>query len=112
MNSRSGNIWVSEEEFDRMEAEELAEDMKIPPLDEAILKLAALVRMNSGASDAAKSVLLHMWNPKWPIIELHLLDTENHTAAIKVLSERWVKDTALKELVPDIQDWARAAENE
>lgn len=108
---RRGNIYVSQEEFEAMEAAD-REEINTLTLEQSVQELAALVRKNSGASDAAKSVLLHMWNPKWPIIELQLLDDLNHAAAMKVLAARWMEDRALKKMVPDIQDWAIEAENE
>jgi hypothetical protein len=101
---------ITEEELEAEEAAERAEAEAFT-FKESVEKLAELVRMDCGASDAAKSVLLFMWNSKFPIIELNLLDPYNHIAAIKVLSQRWMNDRTLISWVPEIQDWARESEN-
>ena len=74
--------------------------------NEAILKLAELVRADYGASDAARSVINYTYNNNRPIKSFYLLDRLNRKAAI-VLIDRgtWVDVTLLRTLVPELDEW-------
>lgn len=76
---------------------------------DAINRLAKLGRTDSGASGAARSVLAYAWNPHWPIRELYRLDRNNRLAAIVIIDrDTVIDDYLIKELVPEISDWAIA----
>jgi|TARA_R110002073_G_scaffold334948_2_gene525712 hypothetical protein len=102
---------ISQEEADELDRQEILEGHSLP-LSQSILKLADLVTAQCGASQAARSVLLNAWNPDFPIVEIYKLDNTNHAAAINILKARWIEESTLKNLVPDIQDWARTKEAE
>lgn len=74
---------------------------------EAIIRLAKLGRTDSGASGAARSVLVYAWNPHCPIRELYRLDIENRRAALIIIDHAlYIEDEIIKKLVPEISDWA------
>lgn len=77
---------------------------------DAINRLAKLGRTDSGASGAARSVLVYAWNPHWPIRELYRLDSENRRAALIIIDQALYIQDYMKELVPEISDWAIAQE--
>lgn len=73
---------------------------------EAIERLANLVRMDCGASDAARSVLAYAWNSHWPIRDFSRLDWKNRRAAITIIDrDSAIEDSRIKSLVPEIHDW-------
>ena len=78
---------------------------------DAINRLAKLGRTDSGASGAARSVLVYAWNPHLPIREIYRLDRQNRHAALVIIDRAFdIEDKNLKELVPEISDWAIAQE--
>lgn len=76
-------------------------------LNNAIIKLRELGLTDTSSGEAARSVLLHMWNSNYSISGFHLFDPSNHHAAIRILQERWIEDSYLQSLVPEIRDWQR-----
>lgn len=73
---------------------------------DAITQLAALVRTDCGASEAARSVLVYAWNSRWPIRSLWKLDKINRRAAIVIIDrDRAINDVLIKSLVPEIYEW-------
>ena len=74
--------------------------------DEAILKLADLVRADCGASDAARSVINYTYNNHRPIKGFNLLDPCNRKAALILIDrDTWVDVNLLKNLIPELDEW-------
>ena len=74
----------------------------------ALERLARLVRMDCGASVAAKSVLLYAWNNDNPLIEFYKLDEDNRAAAIHIIDRPWaISDDLVERIVPEIREWQR-----
>ncbi|WP_162617144.1 hypothetical protein [Litorivita pollutaquae] len=74
--------------------------------NDAILRLASLVRADCGASDAARSVINYAWNNHRPIREFFRLDGANRKAALTLIDrDEWVDPQLLCDLIPELNDW-------
>jgi hypothetical protein len=93
--------------LEELEIEEKRELLSVQeePLIESLQRIAKLARMDTGASEAAKSVLLYMWNVDNGLKYLYLFDNKNYAAAMNILRHRWIENTTLEELVPEISQW-------
>ena len=74
--------------------------------NEAILRLARLVRADCGATDAALSVINYAWNNHRPIREIYRLDGANRKAALTLIDrDEWVDRQLLRDLIPELNEW-------
>lgn len=74
--------------------------------NEAILRLANLVRADCGASDAALSVINYAYNNNRPIRKFYKLDRINRNAAIVSIDrDEWVDPQLLRDMIPELKDW-------
>ena len=79
----------------------------------ALDRLAKLTRGGSGASFAAKSILLYAWNQNHPIHDFYKLDSGNKAAAVTIINRVWAIDPNLIEsVVPEIRAWQIEAATE